>query len=65
MESFKTVQQVAKENGCEERTVQLWCSKNDVPYVGTGKRKQYLLYPEHEKRFINREGPGRRWPKEK
>ena len=62
MEKFKTVQQVAQENKCNDRTVQNWCLDNNVPYIGTGQRKQYMIYPEHEKAFKNRDKPGRRWP---
>lgn len=65
MEKFKTVQQVAQENKCDDRTVQKWCLDNDVPYIGTDKRKQYMIYPEHEEGFKNREKPGRRWPVKK
>jgi hypothetical protein len=32
-------------------------------FIGTGLRKQWLIYPEHEKEFKKREKPGRRWPK--
>ena len=63
-EPFKTVQQVAQENKCNDKTVQNWCAANDVPYIGTG-RKQYMLYQEHEEGFKNREKPGRRWPAKK
>ena len=67
---YKTVQQVAQEQQeqdkkCTERTVQKWCQANDVPYIGSGRRKQYLIYPEHEKKFIDREKPGRRWTAKK
>jgi len=62
---FKTVQQVAQDNECEPRTVQKWCLANDVPYIGSGQRKQYMIYPEHENKFIKREKPGRRWTAKK
>jgi len=62
---FKTVQQVAQDNECEARTVQKWCLANDVPYIGSGQRKQYMIYPEHEERFEEREKPGRRWSTKK
>ena len=61
-DKFKTVQQVAQETQSADRTVQNWCSENDVPFLGSGKRKQYMIYPEHEEQFKNREKPGRRWP---
>jgi hypothetical protein len=62
---FKTVQTVAQENDCDDRTVQKWCAANGVPYIGTGQRKQYMLYPDHEEEFKNRDKPGRRWPEKK
>jgi len=62
---FKTVQQVAQENECESRTVQKWCLTNGVPYIGSGQRKQYMIYPEHEEKFKDREKPGRRWSTKK
>jgi len=62
---FKTVQQVAQDNECETRTVQKWCLANNVPYIGSGQRKQYMIYPEHEEKFKEREKPGRRWSTKK
>ena len=59
---FKSVQEVAAENGCNVRTVQKWCLANDVPYVGAGRGKRYLVSPEHGAAFAKREKPGRRWP---
>lgn len=64
-EQFKTVQQVAQENDCVVRTVQKWCADNNVPHIGTGQRKQYLIYPKQEVEFQSREKPGRRWPAKK
>jgi len=60
-QKFKTVQQIAKENECKSRTVQKWCQANGVPYIGYDRGKQYLIYPEHEEKFKEREKPGRRW----
>ncbi|MGP1595237.1 MAG: hypothetical protein ACTTH8_08345 [Treponema sp.] len=63
-QNWKTVKQVAQENNCNERTVQKWCTANDVPYSGNGFRKEWKIFPEHEKAFKERERPGRRWHKE-
>jgi len=65
VEKFKTVKQVAEDNGCGVRAVQNWCLTNDVPYIGNGQRKQYMIYPEHENKFKTREKPGRRWTPKK
>jgi hypothetical protein len=65
VENFKSVQTVAQENGCIEKKKKKWCADNGVPFIGSGQRKQYLIYPEHEECFKNREKPGRRWPAKK
>ena len=61
-QNWKTVRQIAQENNCDERTVQKWCAANNVPYSGSGFRKQWEISAEHEKAFKERPRPGRRWP---
>lgn len=61
--NWKTVKQVAQENQCDERTVQKWCAANNVPYSGSGFRKQWEISAEYEKAFKERARPGRRWHK--
>ena len=62
----KTVQQIAAEYECSPRTVANWCQHDgQVSHVGEGRGKQWLIYPEDEKRFKARSRPGRPWPKEK
>jgi hypothetical protein len=51
---FKSVTQIAKQYKSAPRTVEKWCQDNDVPYVGEGRGKRYLIYPEYEERFKKR-----------
>ena len=62
---FRTVQEVAAENRCDDRTVQNWCRENGVPFIGSGRGKRYLIGLEHEEGFRGRPKPGRRWPEKK
>lgn len=58
--NWKSVQEVAAENECAERTVQKWCIENNVPYSGEGFRKTWKIAPKHEAAFKKRPKPGRR-----
>jgi phage antirepressor YoqD-like protein len=51
---FKSVTQIAKQYKAAPRTVEKWCQENNVPYVGEGRGKRYLVYPEHEEQFKKR-----------
>jgi uncharacterized protein YjcR len=53
-EPFKTVTQIAEQYGDSPRTVQKWCQENDVPYIGEGRGKRYLIYPKYEAQFTKR-----------
>jgi hypothetical protein len=50
---------------CTLRTVQNWCSKNNVRSIGHGNRYQFLIFREDVLKFRDRDRPGRPWPEKK
>jgi hypothetical protein len=42
-------------------TLVKWASKNNVSYIGEGRRKTYQWTDADIERFRDREKPGRRW----
>jgi hypothetical protein len=62
-EQTYTSQELASEFNCAQSTVLYWAQKNDVKYIGEGKRKIYIFSFTDKERFRNRQKPGRRWYK--
>jgi hypothetical protein len=54
-----TSQDLAKEHGCALITVLKWAQKNDVQYVGEGKRKTYIFTENDKKNFKPHKKSGR------
>jgi hypothetical protein len=59
------VETVAKNEECTPRTVQNWCSDNDVRTIGHGNRYQFLIFRDDILKFRKRRRPGHPWPKKK
>ena len=57
-----SVELVAQNENCTDRTVRKWASNNGVRTIGGGRRRQYLFFRQDVINFRQRDRPGRRWP---
>lgn len=55
-----TTNEISEKTGCASITVRKWAAKNNVSFLGEGRRKTYVFTKADYERFLKRPKPGKR-----